>query len=66
MSCAKRLTATNVEALWSYGFDVVVNGTTVFSEECGMPVYGGATVGCNNDDPTIGLVFDHTVTLTAP
>lgn len=59
------LTDTNGGGVWTFGFQVVANGETIFDDECGTPYVGGS-VGCANGDATLGVVYDQVVTVDAP
>ena len=61
-----KLTETNTDGDYTYGFDVIVNGTSFFSVLCGNDSWPKGYVGCNNNDPTLGVVYDQTLTLVTP
>ena len=54
-----RFTLRNDVLGYTYGFQVNLNGSSVFDAQCGV---AGST-GCNNQDFTLGVVYDHTVNL---
>lgn len=56
-----RFTLTNIAGGYTYGFNVYVNGQTHFHIQCGQ-----AGAGCNNNDPTQGVVYDVTIPVNVP
>lgn len=47
-------TNINYEGVWSYAYELKVNGVMVDAESCGLL----GVAGCNNNDTTVGLVYE--------
>lgn len=63
------LTDENTAYIWTYGFDIIQDSNTIYSDSCGTVagVIGiGARPGngCNSDDETLGIVYQNFIMLT--